>query len=240
MARCRCLSSTPISISPITRCEAARSCVRRRNKFPTTKGFPRSVCRIFAPGHVGLICAAIYCQPALPGIAGYRTADEACAMAQRHLGWLRQQDEAGEIALVRSPQQVPDGNSSSGGKAIPTIMLLEGADPIRTIDDVADWFGAGLRMVGMAWEADALCRRDRGGPARSLADGVRLVRELDQWGIIHDVSHLAEESFWQLLDLSRRPGGCVSFQLPRNHSDGPATLRSHGPRDFLPQWRGRA
>jgi membrane dipeptidase len=34
---------------------------------------------------------------------------------------------------------------------------------------------------------------------------VSLVRELDRFGIIHDASHLAEESFWQLLDQSGGP-----------------------------------
>jgi membrane dipeptidase len=34
---------------------------------------------------------------------------------------------------------------------------------------------------------------------------VALVRELDRFGIIHDASHLAEESFYQLLDLSDGP-----------------------------------
>ena len=34
---------------------------------------------------------------------------------------------------------------------------------------------------------------------------MQLVHELDRFGIIHDTSHLAEESFWQLLDLSAGP-----------------------------------
>ena len=32
-----------------------------------------------------------------------------------------------------------------------------------------------------------------------------MVPELDRLGIIHDASHLAEESFWQLLELTDGP-----------------------------------
>jgi membrane dipeptidase len=83
-------------------------------------------------------------------------------------------------------------------------MLLEGADPIRTLDDVADWFKAGLRMVGMAWKRTRYAG-GTGAPGPLTAEGIALVRELDRWGVIHDVSHLAEESFWQLLDISGGP-----------------------------------
>ena len=53
-------------------------------------------------------------------------------------------------------------------------------------------------------ETDALCRRDwAAGPL--TADGMALVKALDAAGIIHDLSHLAEESFWELLDLAGGP-----------------------------------
>ena len=37
------------------------------------------------------------------------------------------------------------------------------------------------------------------------AGRAQLVKALDRYGIIHDLSHLAEESFWQLLDVSGGP-----------------------------------
>jgi membrane dipeptidase len=84
------------------------------------------------------------------------------------------------------------------------ILLLEGADALRTPEDVKEWFDAGMRIVGLAW------RRTRfaggtGAPGPLTAKGIALVRELDHFGIIHDTSHLAEESFWELLDLTGGP-----------------------------------
>ena len=42
-------------------------------------------------------------------------------------------------------------------------------------------------------------------PGPLTAEGRALVKELDARGIIHDTSHLAEESFWQLLEMSGGP-----------------------------------
>jgi membrane dipeptidase len=74
----------------------------------------------------------------------------------------------------------------------------------RTPDEVASWFEAGVRIVGLAW------RRTRyaggtGTPGPLTAEGQKLVRELDAFHIIHDVSHLAEQSSWQLMDMSDGP-----------------------------------
>jgi membrane dipeptidase len=88
--------------------------------------------------------------------------------------------------------------------ALSAILLMEGADPLRTPADITAWHAAGLRIVGMAWKRTRYAG-GTGDPGPLTADGVALVPELDRFGIIHDASHLAEESFWQLLDLTAGP-----------------------------------
>ena len=39
------------------------------------------------------------------------------------------------------------------------ILLMEGADPLRTPADLLPWYDAGLRVVGLGVEADSFCRR---------------------------------------------------------------------------------
>ncbi|MGB7157424.1 MAG: membrane dipeptidase, partial [Tepidisphaeraceae bacterium] len=86
----------------------------------------------------------------------------------------------------------------------PSILLLEGADALRTTDDVKPWFDAGLRIVALAWKRT----RFAGGtaaPGPLTREGVEMVKALDASRIIHDTSHLAEESFWQLLEIATGP-----------------------------------
>jgi membrane dipeptidase len=73
-----------------------------------------------------------------------------------------------------------------------------------TMDDVQPWFDAGLRIVGLAWKRT----RFAGGtatPGPLTDEGIAMVKALDAARIIHDTSHLAEESFWQLLELASGP-----------------------------------
>lgn len=153
-------------------------------------------------GGVGLVCATIFCEPSLDDKPGYRTAEEAHAVGWRQMGWYQQQRDAGRMRFVTGPADVPGGASAEG--PLPVIVLLEGADPIRTPDDVPRWFDAGLRIVGLAWKRTHFAG-GTGAPGPLTPEGVALVRALDRVGIIHDTSHLAEESFWQLLDLTNGP-----------------------------------
>src|SRR5437764_14656313 len=100
---------------------------------------------------------------------------------------------SGELAQVRENRSTQHA-----------IMLLEGADPLRTPADVAAWHSAGLRIVGLAWRQTRYAG-GTGAPGPLTNDAIALVKELDRFGIIHDASHLAEQSFWQLLDLTDGP-----------------------------------
>jgi membrane dipeptidase len=80
---------------------------------------------------------------------------------------------------------------------------LEGADPIRNPADLRRFWEAGLRILGLAWKRTRYAG-GTGNPGPLTAAGIGLVRSLDELGIIHDMSHLAEESFWQLLERTDR------------------------------------
>ncbi len=84
------------------------------------------------------------------------------------------------------------------------IPLLEGADPIRSPHDVPSWFARGIRIVGLAW------RRTRyaggtGEPGPLTSEGRELVEALDAARMILDLSHAAEESFFEALDIHEGP-----------------------------------
>ena len=155
-------------------------------------------------GGVALVCATVFCQPAGGDEPGYRTPDEAHAEAWKQVGWYRQQEAERRMHFVRAPSDLPHLDDDTRDAPQRALLLLEGADALRSPDDVRPWFDAGLRIVGLAWKRT----RHAGGtgaPGPLSDEGVRLVQELDRFGIIHDASHLAEESFWQLLDRSGGP-----------------------------------
>ena len=163
-------------------------------------------------GNVDLICATIFCMPAEAGeTGGYSNAEEARAQALSQLSWYRQLEAEGLLQLVRSGTGGPPVNSSDDkdhGRAArattSAIILLEGADALRSPSDVQEFFDAGVRIVGLAWKRTRYAG-GTGAPGPITDAGRDLIPELDRFGIIHDASHLAEESFFQILDLTAGP-----------------------------------
>ncbi len=196
---------------------------------PDDEGIPTVGLPDLRAGGVGLVCATIFIELASRNaVGGYHTADEAHEQCVRHLQWYNEQTAAGRMRWVRNRNDLPlgeaalsaqrvgsasaDAEARSGdqklasAKADPTpfILLMEGADALRSETDVAWWWDQGLRIVGLAWKRTLLAG-GTGEPGPLTPLGRTIAAALDRAGVIHDVSHLAEESFWQLLDLTSGP-----------------------------------
>ena len=171
-----------------------------RQQTADAEGIPSVGLPDLRAGHVDLICATLFCLPEHEGHAGYRNGDEAYAQAIEQLDYYRAQQSAGSIQLISNLNQItPNPNITQA------ILLMEGADPLRNEADARLFFDAGVRIVGLTWKIGT---RFAGGNAivgPLTRDGIALVKTLDKLGIIHDVSHLAEEAFRGLLDVTAGP-----------------------------------
>jgi membrane dipeptidase len=133
----------------------------------------------------------------------YTTPEQARAQGWAQIQFYRQLAERGAITLV-TDQAALDAVISTASTAPGLVPLMEGADPIRDPDDVAAWYAAGIRIVGLAWGAT----RYSGGtfaPGPLTPAGRALLPALRAHRIALDASHLAEASFWEALDLFDGP-----------------------------------
>src|SRR5262249_26885753 len=142
-----------------------------------------------------------------PGAPDAVTADGLAQLAYYHD--LASQDIGVRLITSRGRLQtlrrVWNAASEPAKRPVGLVLLLEGADPLCRPTDLARWQRRGLRIVGPAWRAT---RYAGGTGARGpLTDlGRALLTEMERLGVILDISHLAEESFWQALE---RFGGPV-------------------------------
>ena len=151
-------------------------------------------------GGVRLVCATLFCEPSIDGNPGYSTSQEAHDDALRHLDWYERdwRDQpfvrVTERESLAAPPQRPPGY----------VLLMEGADGVRTPQDLQAFHDRGVRVIGMAWKRTRYAG-GTGTPGPLTPEGVALVNAMDALHVIHDASHLAEESFWQLMDLAGGP-----------------------------------
>ncbi len=96
------------------------------------------------------------------------------------------------------------GDPAADMPAVGMVPLMEGADPIRDPDDAEEWFARGVRIVGLAWRGTRYSG-GTGAPGPLTDAGRRLVPALARAGLALDLSHAAEESFFEALDLAEGP-----------------------------------
>ncbi|MCC7351472.1 MAG: membrane dipeptidase [Phycisphaerales bacterium] len=171
---------------------------------PDDEGIPTVGLPDLKRGGVELLCGTIFCMPADGNQPGYRTPEEAREQALAQHNWYQQQFDAKRLQLVRKQADLARLRMGQLIGPPATILLMEGADALRGPQDIAEWFDKGLRIVGLSWKASRYAG-GTGHPGPITPEGVELVRALDKAGMIHDASHLAEESFWQLIDQTTGP-----------------------------------
>jgi membrane dipeptidase len=64
-----------------------------------------------------------------------------------------------------------------------------------------DWWNDGLRALGLAHYGPSAYAHGTASTGRLTAQGIELVKFMDELGMILDATHLAEDSFWQALEL---------------------------------------
>ncbi len=164
-------------------------------------------------GGVGIVFGTIYVQPAAAvrlstrggGLKGraYETPEEARTLALAQLELYERWEDEGLIRIIRTRADLEPYTATADvpSEDVPTglLLLMEGADPLVTPADLSEWTARGLRILGPAWQRTRYAGGTRApGPLTEL--GFELMDALRQESVVLDVSHLAEESFWNALE----------------------------------------
>jgi membrane dipeptidase len=96
----------------------------------------------------------------------------------------------------------PDGQN---GLPIGFILSMEGSQPIQYPEQIHEWYEAGLRILGPAHYGPNPYCYGTGSEGGLKADGPALLREMDKAGMLLDATHLADQSFWEALDVFQGP-----------------------------------
>ncbi len=181
-------------------------------------------------GAVGLCVAtqiARYVKPGNP-LPGWPSPAQAWAHTQGQLAWYEAMEEAGQLVRIadraglerhlglwhswrdHQRKQIAAGavltaDPEPGAPAIGYVLSLEGADSLISPGHLERAYGRGLRAIGPAHYGPGTYAQGTDACGGLSKKGRQLLKSMQQLGLILDVTHLCDESFWDAVALFQGP-----------------------------------
>jgi membrane dipeptidase len=139
--------------------------------------------------------------PDEPGL-DYRSQEIAYAVAQGQLAYYKMLESQGLLRMVRDGRELAAHLDAYKTAPLPGLILaMEGADPIVTPSRVPEWWADGLRVVGITHYGPNPYGHGTASDGGLTPKGRDLLKALADAGMILDVTHLADKSFWEAVEL---------------------------------------
>jgi membrane dipeptidase len=134
----------------------------------------------------------------------FEDADEAYRAAGEELDYYRRlADEVGPVQIVGDQASLDaviashrDGEATQLG----IVPLMEGADPVRSPEELEEWYERGVRIIGPAWDDTRYAHGAWRGGGGFTPEGYHLMEVMADLGFILDITHLSEEASLQALE----------------------------------------
>jgi membrane dipeptidase len=161
---------------------------------------------------VGLCVAtqiARFVKPANP-LPGWHSPEQAWAQTQGQLAWYRAMEGAGELVQISTLATLQRHvalweslveKEKTGKPPLGYVLSLEGADSLITLHHLEMAYAQGLRALGPAHYGPGTYAQGTDATGGIGARGRELLKEMERLGIILDVTHLCDESFWEAVEV---------------------------------------
>lgn len=156
-------------------------------------------------GRVALAMATLFARTQAPGspFPGYRSRAIASGHARGQLAYYRQLEREGLARVIadRAALAAHLGGWDAGASApLGLVIAMEGADPIVEPEQVAEWWDDGLRVLGLAHYGPSAYAHGTQSSGPLTDRGRALLPLMERLGMILDLTHLADASFWEALE----------------------------------------
>jgi membrane dipeptidase len=143
-----------------------------------------------------------------PPFVPFETEEDARVAARRQLDYYTEMEQLEVIRLIHDLGSLNDhlaGITSGKDETIGVILSMEGADPVSRTKELSEWYAMGLRVLGPVHYGENQYGFGTGSDGGLKQSGFELLAEMDQLGMILDVTHLTDLAFDQALNLFSGP-----------------------------------
>lgn len=140
----------------------------------------------------------------------YASLDHAHAIAMGQLAYYHELQRRGELRMLSTRSALrafwdEQRARSAAGRPVGAILAMEGADPITSPAQVEHWWALGLRSVMLAHYGKSHYAVGTGDAGPLTTAGVEILKEFERVGMILDLTHTSDPSFFEALERFRGP-----------------------------------
>jgi membrane dipeptidase len=135
----------------------------------------------------------------------------AYAMGKGQLAYYRAMEQQGQMKMLRTAADLDahwrQWTDAAERDPLPVgyILAMEGADPILEPSQAQEWWDEGLRSVTLSHYGKSHYSVGTGDNGPLTAKGREILKEFDRLGMILDLTHMSDISFFEALDLFHGP-----------------------------------
>lgn len=192
------------SVNTIRTCEAA---VAGKGRGQNTVALPE-----LRAGRVALCFGTLLARSTGNPVAhiDFATPEQAYGTAQGQLAYYRALEAAAQVKIITDAaalnahiQAWAEWDAAGVGDEPPIgiVISMESADPIRSPDQLDDWWAQGIRLIGPAHYGMGRYAGGTSVEAGLTPLGRDLVRRMAELGIILDSTHFSDRAFWEALEI---------------------------------------
>jgi membrane dipeptidase len=192
--------------------------IRRRELEEGTPGKGRGVGTVAYPdlrrGGVGIFIATVLARQVrvglMPAAVRYATMEAAYGATRGQMAYYAALEAEGVLRWIKDAptleSHVRAWNEGGGeGEPLGFILSMEGADPVLSPAQVAEWYEAGLRIIGPAHYGVSPYAHGTGTEGGLFPQGPALLKEMERVGMILDVTHLSDQCFDEAMEIYGGP-----------------------------------
>ncbi|SHN14505.1 membrane dipeptidase [Cyclobacterium lianum] len=160
-------------------------------------------------GKIGIVVATQLARYSPPdsALAGWRSAQQAWAMTQAQLAWYREMEALGEMKQITTRSELDqmvalwnDDSLADENKPIGFLLNLEGADSLVDISYLETAYAYGLRALGLSHFGPGRYAPGTKTQGSITPMGRELLKAMEKYQLILDVTHLTDEGFEEAID----------------------------------------
>jgi len=152
---------------------------------------------------------------------GFNSPEQAYASGMAHAHYYRVLEAEGLVRMIGNLEQLNahvaqwenwEESPETERPRLGFVLAMEGADPIVGPWQVETWWNDGLRVASLVHYGAGPYAHGHNAEGGLTPAGRELLKEFERVGMILDITHLSDQSFWEAVDLF--PG----FLLASHHN----------------------